>query len=369
MLRSLFILQIIILLLAAPLSAQVPNHVNYQGRLTDGQGTPVTGNRTMAVRVYNSASGGNITYQETIGTVAVRNGTYSFSFGGSGNSLAAALTGQDFLALSVNGTEEATRSRLLAVPFAFKAKTSETSTDVQALRSELLMAGILRFAVVEGGVLPQGSQIAGTSVGAFRISKHEVTWDEWQDVRGWAVNNGYTDLANVGAGSGGNHPVRDVSWYDVVKWSNAKSEREGLLPVYSVNGTVYRTGNAVPSVNSSANGYRLPTDAEWEWAARGGVLSKGYVYSGSNDANAVAWFSGNNTQPVGAKAANEIGLHDMSGNVWEWCFDAFDANRRVRGGSWSRAASECSVANRNTSGNPTIRINEVGFRLARNAGL
>jgi hypothetical protein len=95
---------------------------------------------------------------------------------------------------------------------------------------------------VQGGTLPSSSQLAGQTVTTFQIGKYEVTWGEWKEVRDWAVANGYTDLVNVGAGSAGNHPVRNVSWYDVVKWCNAKSEKEGLVAVYSVNGTVYRSG-------------------------------------------------------------------------------------------------------------------------------
>jgi formylglycine-generating enzyme required for sulfatase activity len=107
---------------------------------------------------------------------------------------------------------------------------------------------------VQGGALPSGSGLAGQTVPTFQIGKYEVTWGEWKAVRDWAVNNGYSDLANVGSGSGDDHPVREVSWYDVVKWCNARSEKEGLVPVYQVGGAVYKTGESVPTVNSSASG-------------------------------------------------------------------------------------------------------------------
>jgi formylglycine-generating enzyme required for sulfatase activity len=233
---------------------------------------------------------------------------------------------------------------------------------------------------VQGHALPSSSQLYGQSVDTFQIGKYEVTWDEWQEVRTWAVANGYSDLANVGAGSAGDHPVRDVSWNDVVKWSNARSEKEWLTPVYRVGGAVYKTGESVPTVNSSANGYRLPLEKEWELAARGGVSSEGYTYSGSNDVNAVAWHSDNSggdtvhlsggrgTWPVGQKGPNELAIYDMSGNVWEWCWDAGGAPLRViRGGGWNMSFVECKVAIRGGVSTMDTRFNAIGFRLARNA--
>jgi formylglycine-generating enzyme required for sulfatase activity len=92
---------------------------------------------------------------------------------------------------------------------------------------------------VQGGTLVTSNTLNGTLVSTFQIGKYEVTWDEWQEVRGWAVENGYSDLENVGAGSAGNHPVRSVNWYDVLKWINAKSEKEGLTPVYLTSGATY----------------------------------------------------------------------------------------------------------------------------------
>ena len=243
-----------LLLTALPLAAQVPSLINYQGRLTDAQGQPVTGNRTMTVRLYDAASGGNMTYEETLGTVAVGNGTYSFQFGASGNGVVTVLSGQDYLALSVNGTEESTRTRLLAVPYALK------SADAQALRQELVAAGLLlsnattNMVTVGGGTLPQSSGLSGQIVSTFHIGKYEVSWGEWKEVRAWGVANGYSDLDGVGdtypSGSADNFPVINVSWYDVVKWMNAKSEKEGLTPVYQVSGAVYKTGQSAPKVIS-----------------------------------------------------------------------------------------------------------------------
>ena len=204
---------------------------------------------------------------------------------------------------------------------------------------------------VSGGVLPATSEFAGQIVKEFYIGKYEVIWAEWRAVRDWAVANGYTYMEKVGEGSGDDHPVRNVSCYDVLKWCNALSEKEGLIPVYMAGGDVYRTGETMPVINTRANGYRLPTIAEWEWAGRGGARSNGRSFSGSDDLMAVGWNhqnsgnapialgEGRGTWPVGMKAPNELGIYDMSGNVAEWCFDGNNTpDKQVLGGSWSDAA-------------------------------
>jgi formylglycine-generating enzyme required for sulfatase activity len=221
---------------------------------------------------------------------------------------------------------------------------------------------------VQGGTLPSGSTLAGQIVQTFDIARFEVTWEEWQTVRTYAIANGY-DLSGVGSGATSTHPVNSVNWYDVVKWCNAKSQKEGLTPVYTLNGTTYKTGQVSPTKSTSGNGYRLPSEKEWELAARGGVLSLSYTYSGSNDVNEVAWYQSNSsgvTKEVGCKAANELGIYDMSGNVTEWCEDVADPSyRRVRGGSRGSLPVNCTVSVRN-NGNPDSRGVLFGFRLARN---
>jgi formylglycine-generating enzyme required for sulfatase activity len=227
---------------------------------------------------------------------------------------------------------------------------------------------------VEGGSLPKESQVMPKSVKTFEIGKYEVTWGEWQKVRDWAVTKGY-DLQNLGKGLSDNHPVSDVSWYDVVKWCNAKSEMERVTPVYQVKGQVYKNGefgekgSDVVKPKSGAKGYRLPTSQEWEWAAVGGKKSKGCNYAGSNNPDNVAFFSCKR-MPVGKKNPNELGLFDMSGNVAEWCWDG-DQTRAIRGGSFAHISKWWPLS-RIHLGAPNSRdpdkFSNTGFRLARSSG-
>jgi formylglycine-generating enzyme required for sulfatase activity len=253
--------------------------------------------------------------------------------------------------------------------------TSTTTTSTTSTTAGVVLPSGMVY--VEGGTLPSiGNGVI--TVSSFLMGRYEVTLTEWQTVRAEARARGY-DIAS-GNGCASNHPVQAVSWHDVVKWCNLRSEIEGRTPVYRVGGDVYKSGQSDSvTVTASANGYRLPTDAEWEFAARSGTQSQGYEYSGGNDLNAVGWYldnsagaacnynSGKSTWPVGQKAPNELGLYDMSGNVWEWCFDWHPdwvgSSRVLRGGGWDILAGSCRVAYRGRF-YPDHGDYSAGFRVA-----
>jgi formylglycine-generating enzyme required for sulfatase activity len=234
-------------------------------------------------------------------------------------------------------------------------------------------AGAAEMVLVKGGVLPKGSGLAGQVVQEFQMGKYEVTWGLWKSVRDWATANGYSLVEGGTHPKGGvdSLPVVNVSWFSAIKWCNARSEKEGRKPVYWVSGAIYRTGDSVPSVDASANGYRLPSEREWEWAARGGAWSKDFRYSGGNVIDDAAWYALNSrgsAKVVGTRPANEAGIYDMSGNVWEWCWDEDTAHRgkgfrRERGGGWSDKEGFCAVAFRGFRAPSSSRTN-LGFRVA-----
>ncbi len=243
------------------------------------------------------------------------------------------------------------------------AKTNDVNNAKpanNANRDAILKNLISNMVRVEGGTFTmgatseQGSDVDSdekpahqVTLSAFSIGKYEVTQEEWEAVMG----------SNPSRFKGAKKPVEQVSWNDCqafIRKLNELTERN----------------------------FRLPTEAEWEFAARGGNKSIGYKYAGGDNIINVAWYDGNSgdtTHDVGQKSPNELGLYDMSGNVWEWCQDWYDSygsnsltnpkgassgsSRVNRGGGWLGDASRCRVSYRSYN-TPSRQGNGLGFRLA-----
>jgi formylglycine-generating enzyme required for sulfatase activity len=266
-------------------------------------------------------------------------------------------------------------------------------------------------------------------VSGFYMDRYEVTKALWDNVKKWSYEHGYEWSGGPGMPDGTAkaplHPVSSVCWFDAVKWCNARSEKEGLPPVYYTNAeytAVYRTGDIAPYANWSAKGYRLPTEAEWEKAARGGVADTRFPWTDTTNTishakanyNATPWdytydtstsyppaYSRGSyhptytcggtpfTSPVGAFPANGYGLYDMAGNVCEWCWDWHDGgyyatspardpkgpntfppgggtNRVVRSGNWHMDSFGVRVSTRyGWWGHPSAVSSGCGFRCAK----
>ena len=251
----------------------------------------------------------------------------------------------------------------------------------------LIKSGTFQMGNINGGI--DEKPVHTITLESFIIGRYPVTQNEYEEIMGnnpsifqvkRVIEQGSLGIARkVEKITAPMNPVENVTWYNAVEFCNRKSMKDGLTPCYS-NST-----GIEPICDFKASGYRLPTEAEWEYAAGSGSNSRTKWAGTNNERNLgnYAWYSPNSkteTHEVGTKKANSLGIYDMSGNVWEWCWD-WEANyisgsltnpkgpssgsyRVLRGGSWSNRANICRVATRHKCG-PDQSYQSHGFRVLR----
>jgi sulfatase modifying factor 1 len=234
---------------------------------------------------------------------------------------------------------------------------------------------------VSGGNFTMGNNNGGeaerpahtVSISPLKVSLFEVTN---KDYALYCVNTNETLPLPPSWGFDKNDlPVVNIKWEDAIKYCNWLSSVANLTPAYEITGTNI-------TLNQNSKGFRLLTEAEWEFVAKGGTKSQGFIYAGSNSLNDVGWFSQSKAQPIRQKNSNELGIYDLSGNVSEWCFDWYDQGyyaksptqnptgpitgneKVVRGGSWQNQAVDCRVVARNFL-SPSFPLPFVGFRVCQ----
>ncbi len=443
-------LAVILTLASTTLHAQVPQILNYQGNIAVGT-SPVNFNGSGVFRFALVNTDGTSTFWSNDGTstagseptagvrLTVTKGLYSVLLGDKTLTNMTAIPVAVFANTDVrlrvwfsDGTANGSQllapdQRIASVGYAMVADVANNlaagaTVPATAITGTIPASQVASapqgMALIPAGTFTMGNTVGedtditdalpvSTTVSAFYMAETEVTLNQWQAVYFWAKDNGYSDLPE-GSGKGPDHPVHSVSWYEVVKWCNARSQKQGLTPVYYTNNArtaIYKTADVDVTnaqVKWTANGYRLPSEAEWEKAARGGLSGQRFPwgntinenlanYTGTTGltydlgpglSNAIGSIGGTSpaTSPVGSFAANGYKLHDMTGNIWEWCWDwyaspyvggtdpkgaASGSYRVLRGGSWFSFAFNCRVAFRYWIFPWYWNYYYVGFRSAR----
>jgi len=322
------------------------------------------------------------------------------------------------LATNLNGGNAALASNVVSGIRITNAIISGDGSGLTNVVAAAVVAPPPGMALIPAGSFTMGNSIAAdtditdaaptnVTVSAFYMDVNLVSWSQWQSVYYWATNHGY-GFVNAGAGKAANHPVQTVDWYDCAKWCNARSQQAGKTPVYYTDAgltAIYTNGEVTVYANWTVAGYRLPTEAEWEKAARGGLSGQRFPwgnvinqnlanYSGNtnsysydlgpNGYNAIGSVGGTSpaTSPVGSFAANGYGLNDMAGNVVQWCWDWYGtpygqpttnnptgpggplSYRLLRGGYWVNNANLLRCAFRDSS-TPSVAYGYIGFRCVR----
>ena len=388
------------------------------GNVTGTQGATVVatvGGQTAADVASGASAANAATSVNTANTIVKRDASGNFA---AGAITASSLSGNGSNLTSLNASNLTSGT----IPLARLSGITREQIDPATWQFliDLITSGIPpeAMALIPSGSFTMGDTLdglgdavpIGVGLSAFYMDTNLVSYSQWTNVKAFATSQGYT-FVNAGAGKAANHPVQSVNWYDTVKWCNARSQHAALSPVYYTDAAltaVYTNGEPETLYPDwGAAGYRLPTEAEWEKAARGGLSGQRFPWGNvinqnlANYPGYTAYYSydlgpdGYNaaftngvtpyTSPVGSFAANFYGLYDMAGNVNEWCWDwyatpyagginphgpavspfgGFDGGRVTRGGDWANGAEAARCANRGFN-RPFFPSDHIGFRCVR----